>query len=124
MSVRKSKESLEFTATRRRRLPRLPEFEGALSLAAKRPAAPQPDCLDDPIYTDFVSPPPAEIARKMCADCPLLLLCRESALRERPAWGVQGGIVWVFGQQYHLRRKAAAEKLAGEESPESIDLAA
>ena len=33
------------------------------------------------------------------------MMCRASALHEKPAWGAHGGIVWVNGRQLHLRRK-------------------
>ncbi|GAB2699315.1 hypothetical protein BKA24_001785 [Microbacterium marinum] len=85
----------------------LPGFTAALELANEKPAAPQPYCAGSgPAYADYVTPPSAEVARQMCAPCPLMELCRASALHEKPAWGVHGGIAWVNGRQWHLRRTA------------------
>jgi hypothetical protein len=38
--------------------------------------------------------PSKEVAKAMCAGCPMLVLCREQALATKPAWGVMGGIAW------------------------------
>lgn len=93
----------------------LPEFDEALDAARRSKKAPQPKCDGQPmVYVDYTTPPSAEIARELCAGagpkdparCKLYDLCRASALAERPDWGVRGGIVWVNGRQYHLRRTA------------------
>lgn len=83
---------------------RLPEFEAALRKAHLDPEAPQPLCLERGEWWDYTSSPEPEIARKICAPCPLLDPCRTSALHEKPAWGVQGGIAWEYGRQAHLKR--------------------
>lgn len=45
------------------------------------------------------APSPAT-AEALCADCPLLQLCREAAWADPPPIGVWGGQVWLDGQIY------------------------
>lgn len=47
-------------------------------------------------FTDYEDPkdPVTYEAQVTCSACPLLLLCRERARIEKPAWGVHGGEVW------------------------------
>ena len=97
------------------------EFEGALRNARANPWADQPACNNDPTFTLYETAPSVDEAREMCAPCPLLDLCRASALETKPAWGVWGGIVWVMGRQYHLRRKAEYQFGDGDDDSDSVD---
>lgn len=81
-------------------------FDHALSIARRHEDAPQPACIGRPAqFVDYVNPPSEEEARQMCAPCPLLMLCRKAASKSNTQWGVQGGIVWANGRQYHWSRK-------------------
>lgn len=54
------------------------------------------NCFGKPsLYTDYESPPADEDAERLCAGCPVLLLCDGWAKKNRPSWGVWGGRVWV-----------------------------
>lgn len=49
-------------------------------------------------------------AQVMCAECPLLMACREKARITRPVWGVYGGEVWRDGKivrRQNVRQLAA-----------------
>lgn len=82
-----------------------PEFAEALDIARSNPAAPQPACIDSVMHTSDSQAELEEAAAECVRECPLLEVCRASALHVRPAWGAQGGIVWINGRQLHLRRK-------------------
>jgi hypothetical protein len=109
---------------------RTPEFAEALALAHADENAPQPACHGRTWdFVDYQTTPDRAAARKLCAGtspsdprrCPLLDVCKPSALQERPDWGVQGGIAWVNGRQWHLRRTATHEEFEGEEAPETAE---
>lgn len=64
---------------------------------------PAPDCDQRPDeFVDYEVRPTPEDAEIMCSACPLLTLCRDSARRRKPAWGVWGGEVWVSKRRVHL----------------------
>lgn len=87
--------------------PRTGEFDAALSLARHDPNAPQPLCVgrwEEFTEYDEEHTPTEEQAAEMCDGCPLLDICRQSAKKERPEWGVQGGIAWAWGRQANLHR--------------------
>lgn len=83
------------------------EFQVALDLADESSAEPQPLCRGrEEEFVHYSHPPSRDESEALCADqsgvdCPLKALCRASALEERPAWGVQGGIAWDLGRQAH-----------------------
>ena len=78
--------------------PDIPEFAAALDLAHQNDEEPQPACLERPRrFVDYQTPPSAHDALALCAECPLLDLCRQNAEAMRPAWGVWGGEVWKSG---------------------------
>lgn len=84
------------------------EFTEALEDARKNRTAPQPLCKGRPeAYMDYDEIPPSEAECKaLCAPCPLLAICKRSAVKnQRPAHGVQGGIAWQDGKQYHWLEK-------------------
>lgn len=82
-----------------------PEFAAALNAARSDPRAPQPACIDSVMHTSDSQAELEEAAAECVRECPLLLMCRASALHEKPTWGAHGGIVWINGRQLHLRRK-------------------
>lgn len=89
-------------------LPPSPAFDLALYRAHQNPETnPQPLC--DGREAEFVGyelPPSKEEARALCAPCPLLAICKESArLHEAPGWGIKGGIAWYEGKQWHWLEK-------------------
>lgn len=84
---------------------RTDEFQKALDLADESKSEPQPGCRGrEAEFVHYSSSPSKEEAEVLCADCPLKSVCRASALQERPAWGVQGGIAWDMGRQAHWVR--------------------
>jgi hypothetical protein len=84
---------------------RTPEFNAALSLANRDPRAPQPHCVNRWQDFDADDMPSEEAAAALCAPCPLLAICRDSARLERPEGGVMGGILWRDGKQFHWLEK-------------------
>lgn len=80
--------------------PATENYNAALREARKSPRKPQPKCLArGELYAFYDQPPTRAEAKELCEGCPLLDVCRESARRERPAWGVRGGIAWNMGTQ-------------------------
>lgn len=80
--------------------PVTPAYQDVLRTARRDPHAPQPKCLErGEEYAFYEHPPTRAEAKELCEGCPLLAVCRESARRERPAWGVRGGIAWNMGTQ-------------------------
>lgn len=56
---------------------------------------------DDPRFPDEatgVPMPTSEQAAEMCVSCPVLEMCAAWADKEKPAWGVVGGDVWLDGK--------------------------
>ncbi len=83
--------------------------EAALNVPAKERRYPDPHCLNRPdLFVDYVIPPSAEEAEELCDGCPLFALCRASARRAKPAWGVWGGVAYVDGRSAHLPEAEAA----------------
>lgn len=86
---------------------RTDEFEKALELADESRREPQPLCRNrEAEFAHYQTSPTKEEADALCTDddgndCPLRSLCKVSALIERPAWGVRGGIAWEMGRQAH-----------------------
>jgi hypothetical protein len=59
------------------------------------------DFVDWEASKDYVSEVPTpEYAASLCAGCPLFNLCGASAEAQKPAWGVWGGKVYIFGNEY------------------------
>jgi hypothetical protein len=82
------------------------ELRLALALAENDPKRPQPKCVERfDLYVDYDKPPNEEEAKELCSGCPLLDICRRSALADKPAWGVKGGIAWDEGKQRHWLEK-------------------
>lgn len=57
----------------------------------------QPEKWTD--YTGANIPTDVEAA-KLCAGCPMLEACANTAVATRPGWGVWGGQAWVYGEPY------------------------
>lgn len=81
----------------------MPQLRDAHALADKAQAAIDAKCRGNPEpYTDYnrdTIPSDAEAA-KLCAGCPLMAACGNKAAAERPAWGVWGAQVWVYGEPW------------------------
>ena len=77
-----------------------PTFDAALTLARENPKKPQPLCLDRTAeFADYTMAPTPKQAEELCEPCPLLALCKASARKTRPAWGVHGGEHWDMGKR-------------------------
>ena len=93
-------------------------FDQALARARRDPDQPQPLC--DGRADEFTPdvPPSEKEAKALCADCPLLAMCKEAA-KGRAEWGVHGGIVWLDGKQWHWLARFGL--LSGEYEQFNID---
>ena len=91
--------------------PQTPEFDAALRLARQDRNAPQPACKGRANeFVDYDVVPSEAAAEQLCETCPLYDLCRPSAIQAKPDWGVQGGIAWKHGRQYHWLLKLGHEQ--------------
>lgn len=52
---------------------------------------------EDPELFFAETPQDVELAKAMCAECPLRLVCLEGALERREPWGVWGGELFAAG---------------------------
>lgn len=95
--------------------PRTHEFQEALDLADESADEPQYLCRGrEDEFAHYEESPQKEVAEALCADCPLRALCLASAKKEKPAWGVRGGVAWDMGRQVHwVRMQRAARKTSG-----------
>lgn len=50
------------------------------------------------------SPEGLELAKSLCADCPLRTMCLEGALEQREPWGVWGGEIFDQGRVIDRKR--------------------
>jgi len=69
--------------------------------ALHQPDAERPKCDGKwDVWTDYDEDkiPSPETAAALCEGCPFFELCRASAEQTKPAWGVQGGVVWEYGK--------------------------
>ena len=60
-------------------------------------------CRDLPeLFTDYTAGnmPNDVAAAKLCAGCPMLEACANTAAATRPGWGIWGAQVWVYGEPW------------------------
>ncbi|AGY47124.1 hypothetical protein CN1A_15 [Clavibacter phage CN1A] len=81
--------------------PERPAIDFATAL--HQPDAKRPKCVGRwGEFTDYDEDhiPSPETAAALCEGCPFFELCQASAKQTKPAWGVQGAKVWVYGKEY------------------------
>ena len=62
------------------------------------PAVDDLPCRTDPELFFAESPADVELAKALCADCPVRKSCLAGALERREPWGVWGGELFVRGE--------------------------
>ena len=60
-------------------------------------ASAMPCLTEDPELFFAESPADVELAKSLCADCPVRTACLAAALERREPWGVWGGELFVAG---------------------------
>ncbi len=70
-----------------------------------RSASPDLPCrADDPELFFAESPSDVELAKALCAACPVALACLAGAMERREPWGVWGGQLFVQGDVVARKR--------------------
>ena len=55
-------------------------------------------CAADPDLFFAESPDDVELAKSLCSDCPVRIVCLAGALERREPWGVWGGELFIRGE--------------------------
>jgi WhiB family transcriptional regulator, redox-sensing transcriptional regulator len=85
------------------RRPGLPPISGLPQRRPRIPASPAPVRLplpcrvEDPELWFAESPDQLELAKSLCADCPMRVACLAGALERAEPWGVWGGEIFERG---------------------------
>jgi WhiB family transcriptional regulator, redox-sensing transcriptional regulator len=72
----------------------LPEVTGVRTLP----------CADDPDLFFAESPDDVELAKSLCCDCPVRMICLAGAVERREPWGVWGGELFLRGEVVPRKR--------------------
>ena len=66
--------------------------------------APELPCTGDPDLFFAESPDDVELAKSLCADCPVRHRCLAGAIERREPWGVWGGELFLRGEVVPRKR--------------------